>query len=454
MRPHDEVFSIGPLPTPRNQTISLTNKSSYSSTKSSFATITYRPKSRKSSKVSRMGIEFDFYPAFTSRKPKSSWNLTKFNSLQQNHPDWFTPTAKNASTRGADAFGTPVTSQETLVSLTPENSPFPRSAQPLQQNPSTRKPLDVSSPTLTTSASTHCTGTVTDRPESTPQISQRISQTSPLPEPAPRNQSIVQLACYLHHLAFVESTFARAIAHDRALPQHPHISLSGTPKNSRAPDQDYIISVTQTLLNLASRSRSAPATSESGRTPLRRTRPFLHRTPRGNSSRGTTSPRAPPVPPPASPLLPPIPDYATPVYPSLATPAPVFIPPPPSPHASSPDLTGRSPQPFLPEQLYLAKTLPTRTRAELQSFLNHCNYLLQNYQEKVIRHSLTELHSITPNPVDFRGFLWRYKVVITRSGVFEDYREIVRNTADQVIAYKAYEVFYSWTDQSYTVTLI
>jgi hypothetical protein len=142
------------------------------------------------------------------------------------------------------------------------------------------------------------------------------------------------------------------------------------------------------------------------------------------------------------------------VYPSLATPAPVFIPPQPSPHASSPDLTGRSPQPFLPEQLYLAKTLPTRTRAELQSFLNHCNYLLQNSQERVIRHSLTELHSITPNPVDFRGFLWRYKVVITRSGVLEDYREIVRNTADQVIAYKAYEVFYSWTDQSYTVTLI
>ena len=95
-----------------------------------------------------------------------------------------------------------------------------------------------------------------------------------------------------------------------------------------------------------------------------------------------------------------------------------------------------------------------RTRAELQSFLNHCNYLLQNYQEKIIHHSLTELHSITPNPVDFRDFLWRYKVVITRLGVLKDYRQIVRNTPDQVIAYKAYEVFYSWTDQSYTVTLI
>ena len=206
---------------------------------------------------------------------------------------------------------------------------------------------------------------------------------------------------YLHHLAFAESTFARAIAHDRALPQHPRISFSGTLENSHAPGLDYIISVTQALLNLASRSRSAPATSESRHTPLRCTRPFLHRTPWGNSSRGTTSPRAPPVPPPASPPLPPIPDYVTPVYPSLTTPAPVFIPPPPSPHASSPDLTGRSPQPFLPEQLYLAKTLPTRTHTELQSFLNHCNYLLQNYQEKVIHHSLMELHSITPNPVDF-----------------------------------------------------
>ena len=297
-----------------------------------------------------MGIEFDFYPAFTSHKPKLSWNLIKSNSSQLvNHPNWSTPIAKNASTHGVDGFGTSITFRGTKVYLTPKNSPSPLFQIRQEEIPSTRKPFDESFPTQTTSALTHYTGTATDRPESTPQTPQQTSQTLPLPEPAPQNQSIAQLVRYLHHLAFVESTFARAIAHDRALPKHPHISFSGTPENSHAPEQDYIISVTQALLNLASRSRSAPATSESGRTPLRRTRPFLHRTPRGNSSRGTASPRAPPVPPPASPPLPPIPDYVTPVYPPLATPAPVFIPPPPSPHTSSPDLTGRSPQPFLPE---------------------------------------------------------------------------------------------------------
>ena len=157
--------------------------------------------------------------------------------------------------------------------------------------------------------------------------------------------------------------FARAIAHDRALPLHPRLSSSGTPESCHAPKQeDYIISITEALLNLASRSHSAPATSESGHPPRRCTRPFIHRIPRGNSSRGTSSLRAPPVPSPTSPPLPALPDYVVPVYPSLATPAPVFIPPQPSPHSSSPDLTGRSPpppQPFLPESLYLAKTLPT-----------------------------------------------------------------------------------------------
>ena len=151
--------------------------------KSSFGTITYLPKSRKSSKVSRTGIEFDFYPAFISRKPKLSWNLMKSNSSRQNHPNWSTQTVKNTSTHGVDAFGIPVPFQETLVYSTPRNSPFPHSARSSEETPSTRKLFDESFPTQTTSASTHCIGTATDRPGSTPQTPQQISQTSPLPEP-------------------------------------------------------------------------------------------------------------------------------------------------------------------------------------------------------------------------------------------------------------------------------
>jgi hypothetical protein len=118
------------------------------------------------------------------------------------------------------------------------------------------------------------------------------------------------------------------------------------------------------------------------------------------------------------------------------------------------ELTGRSPQPFLPEKPYVSRTLPTRSPAELQAFLNHCQYLLQNRPNRLVQHYLTELHEITPNPVDFLGFLWRYKVIISASGVFEDYRRLVHFAPDHVTTERAYTVYYHWTDQSYTVTLV
>ena len=283
-----------------------------------------------------MGIEYDFYPTFTSCKPKLSWNLTKSNSAQQMiHPNWSTPTAKNTSTVGVDIFGTPITFHGIKAYLTPKNSPSPLDRISSGEKPNSRKLFTISFPTPMTFASTHYIRKATDQPESIPQTPQQTSPTLLTPEPAPQNQSIAQLVCYLHHLAFVELMFARAITHNQALPQHPCIFSSGTPENSCTPEQDFIISIMQTSLNLASWSCSAPATSESGHPPLRHTRPFLHRIPWGNSSRGTTSPRVPPALPPASPPLPLLLDYTAPVYPSLATPAPVFIPPPPCRERSS-----------------------------------------------------------------------------------------------------------------------
>ena len=269
------------MPEPRK--ISSMNKSPFSSMKSSFGIITYQPKSRKSLKVSRTGIEFDFYPTFTSCKPKLSWNLTKSNSSQQmNHPNWSTPTAKNASTHGADAFGTPTTFLETQAYSTPRSLPFPHSDRQLEGTPSTSKLSPKFSHTPMTSISTHCIGTAMDQPESTPQTPPRPSQSLPSPEPVPWNQYIAHLMQYLYHIAFVESTFARAAYHDQTLPQHPHLSSFGTQGNLHTPEQDYIISVTQALLNLASQSCSVPATSDCGRPPVSCTRPFLHHVPQRN----------------------------------------------------------------------------------------------------------------------------------------------------------------------------
>ena len=137
---------------------------------------------------------------------------------------------------------------------------------------------------------------------------------------------------------------------------------------------------------------------------------------------------------------------------------PTFVPPaqiqsdPSSRHL---EILGLPPQPFLPENIYLAATIPTRDLIEHFTFVNHCRYILQNRVERQINHSLTELHRLTPHPIIFAGFLWRYRIIINQTGILEDYRRIVRTSSipEGAALQKGYTVYYSWDGKSYTITL-
>ena len=59
----------------------------------------------KSFTKSATGIELDFYPGFFCRKPKSNWNLVRFDYYQV-EINWSTLIAKNTRTVGLPVCGT------------------------------------------------------------------------------------------------------------------------------------------------------------------------------------------------------------------------------------------------------------------------------------------------------------------------------------------------------------
>ena len=66
--------------------------------------IAYLRSARKSSRTSNKGIEFDFYPDFTSRKPKLNWSLVRSAlSTTAVNPNLFIPTARITRTIGSPA---------------------------------------------------------------------------------------------------------------------------------------------------------------------------------------------------------------------------------------------------------------------------------------------------------------------------------------------------------------
>src|SRR5579863_9779037 len=77
--------------------------------------------------------EFDFCPAFTSRKPKSKWNLTRFvhYNTDQMNSNLYTPIAGNTSTSGLLKFGKQTSSTTLSHSSILISTPF----QSLSQTP-------------------------------------------------------------------------------------------------------------------------------------------------------------------------------------------------------------------------------------------------------------------------------------------------------------------------------
>ena len=226
-------------------------------------------------------------------------------------------------------------------------------------------------------------------------------------------------------------------------------------------------------------SNERPTREERGQSnnrgrPLRRVNAFLERRP---SPRPPVSQRPPTPRPPVAPTQE-LPVYLTIAPPPYLEPTPSYhlnlpvpvIPPlsdryrtaplPPTPLTTAlsggSELLGKTFQNFLLEDWYLALTIPTRDQAELHTFHSHCWYLLQNKPVRYIEHPASEVAFLTPDPAIFSGYIWKYRTTINKDGILEDYRLIHWSPEEPFAAhlYKAHTVFYSWTEDSYTVTLV
>jgi len=206
--------------------------------------------------------------------------------------------------------------------------------------------------------------------------------------------------------------------------------------------------------------------------PLRRTTPFL--TQPDPERRTTPRPATPNPVPPVYPtvILPshiePTPSYHVyplpPVLPSLLDnyreaslpPTPFETPVPlESVVSGGSEIIGRTFQSFLPGHKYLANTVLTWSRKELDAFHTHCWCLLQGQPECHIEHLLSELTDLCPDPIIFSGYLWKYRTSVNNNGILEDYRIIQQTETRPQTAQlnKAYTIFYGWHDNSYTVSL-
>jgi len=117
------------------------------------------------------------------------------------------------------------------------------------------------------------------------------------------------------------------------------------------------------------------------------------------------------------------------------------------------ELIGRAFQTFLPEDKYLATTIPTRDKHKFSTFHSHCWYLLQAWTEQHIEHPLSELTHLIPDPIIFAGFLWKYRTSVTSKGILEDYQVIARSDTIPAVPrlLKGYTVFYGWTENTYSI---
>jgi len=223
-------MEILPLPSPS------------SSMKPSFGTTTYLPKTRKSSKVSRMGIEYDFYPNFICWKPKLKWNSTKSDSSPP-CPNWCILIARNIPTSGLPNSGKSPSETLKQPSLTYKFTPSQSPCQtPWEEKLNTRNnsisywhKLITSPPTLPIGIQWIALKLVLDQ--------------TPLNYPSSSSPPQLYIPTYLNSV-FVESTCAGAIIDPTLLPRHPTLNC-GNLLRTLSPEEDYITCVTAALLNLA-----------------------------------------------------------------------------------------------------------------------------------------------------------------------------------------------------------
>ena len=204
--------------------------------------ITCPPNTRKSYKAYTMGIEYNFYPDFICQKPKSKWNLTKFDFLrtQGNNLNWCIPTVRNTPISGPCNSGTSQFETQKQASLTPGSlpslSPHPI---PWEEKPNTRNNSISYWNKPTTSSSAPNIGILWKVPKQNP------NQAVPFPPSSSPH--------HLHlrsQFASAELTFAGAITNPTHLPL-PLILSCGNLLRSCNPEEEYITCVTAALQNLA-----------------------------------------------------------------------------------------------------------------------------------------------------------------------------------------------------------
>jgi len=194
-----------------------------------------------------MGIEYDFYPDFICRKPKSKWNLTKFDfsRTQENDLNWCIPTVRNIPTSGPRSSGTLQFETPKPHLSIPESLPSLSLHQTLwEETLNTRNNLIRYWNRPTTSSLVPSTGILWIVPKQNP------NQVVPFPP-----------SSYPHHLclglqfASAELICAGAITDLTRLPL-PLTLNCGNPLRSCNPKEEYITCITAALQNLAHRSRT------------------------------------------------------------------------------------------------------------------------------------------------------------------------------------------------------
>jgi hypothetical protein len=225
--------------------------------------ITCPPNTRKSCKAYITGTEYDFYPDFICRKPKSKWNLMKFDFLrtQENNLSWCIPTAKNTPTSGPQNSGTLQFETPKLPSSIPKSLPY-LSLHPIpwKETPNTRNNLIRYWNRPRTSSLAPSTGILWIVPKQNP------DQVVPFPP-----SSFPHHLCLCSQFASAESIFAGAITDPTCLPL-PHTLNCGNPLRSCYPKEEYITCITAALQNLAHRSRITSRDNRSEGPTLRRSR--------------------------------------------------------------------------------------------------------------------------------------------------------------------------------------
>ena len=144
LKQQEEIFFIGFSPTSINIMELPLTKSASSTTKLSSGTTVCQHFGKKSSHKFDKGIELDFYPGFSCRKPKLKWNLTKFNFSQQDLLviNLSTPIVRNTHIPSMPPSGKPPSRTTNLPLSTPLSTPFPLpSPMPRDENLNTRPNL-------------------------------------------------------------------------------------------------------------------------------------------------------------------------------------------------------------------------------------------------------------------------------------------------------------------------